>query len=227
LSAFDALDDQEGMMMHFTRQRHPTKIVTRLLVAALIGASTVAAPVGARTVQHRDTWDQVSSAPAGVRLRLTLHDGSKVAGTVVDAGPDAVTLENAKLEEGRLTTPAGSSPTRRTFQRVEVVDIESLTIRYRATGPVDAATVRHVIRALGAGKKIQLTTTSQELRGTIHGIGPDRFTIDHGLRGISESIPYSDVREVGPSALHTAVKTALVAGALGAAVVIWFFAQIS
>jgi hypothetical protein len=168
---------------------------------------------------------RVANGPAGVRLRLTLRDGSKVAGTVVDAGADAVTLENTKLEQGRMTT-TGTSPTRMTFQRAEVVGVESLTMRYRATGPVDAATVRHIIRGLEAGKKINLTTTSQELRGTIHGIGPDRFTIDHGPRGISESIPYSDVREVGPSGLHTAVKAALIAGAVGAAVVSWFFAQI-
>ena len=71
------------------------------------------------------SWDALRSMPAGVKLRVSLADGSEVAGQLVVAKADAVVLNRNKVRKGPFTAPAGTSLREPlTFLRSDVLLVE-------------------------------------------------------------------------------------------------------
>jgi hypothetical protein len=57
----------------------------------------------------RVSWDTLPSLRAGMKLRLSLADGSEVVGQLVAAKSDAVVLNRNKVRKGPFTAPSGMS----------------------------------------------------------------------------------------------------------------------
>ena len=71
------------------------------------------------------SWDMLRSMRAGVKLRLSLADGSEIVGQLVAAKTDSLVLNRNKVRKGPFTAPAGTSlrdPL--TFLRSDVLSVE-------------------------------------------------------------------------------------------------------
>ena len=88
--------------------------------------SSVSPKAGATTQPSNGlSWDLLHSMRAGVKLRLSLADGSEVVGQLVAAKADTVVLNRNKVRKGPFRAPAGTSlrdPL--TFLRSDVVSVK-------------------------------------------------------------------------------------------------------
>lgn len=195
----------------------------------LTNASVLAEPLDAvsESQQPADAWDSVQGLLPGTRLKLTFNDGSEVTGTVVETRADAVVMNDNQPGRAGLKTPRGSSlRDKLTFTRSDVATVSVLKVptRYRASGSPDAVAVRHVVTALGIGKKIDLKTTSSmwgSQRGTIRSIEQDGFRVVRGFRAPADFVAYSDVDQVEAAGLPWALKAAIIFFGLGPLVTVF------
>ena len=144
----------------------------------------------------------------------TFNDGSEVTGTVVDTTADAVVMNDYRTGRTGVKTPVGSSlRDKLTFTRSDVATVSVLKVptRYDAGGAPNVAVVRHVVTALGIGKKIDLKTTRsmQSRRGTIRSIEQDGFRVVQGFRAPADFVAYSDVDQVKAAGMHGFLKRAI------------------
>jgi len=169
--------------------------------------------------QHLSTEQEEGlRAPTRPRLTVRLRNGARVSGTALDVDPDAVTLGNANVERGRVKTISG----RTTFREGDLAGVELLGPNAIPSG-LKVAVVRHAIRGLGVGRKIDLRSATRKLRGTIQSIERDGFSVRHG-RSL-DRFAYGDVRQLKPAGMHWAVKTAIIAGVVYGAIWISIFFQ--
>jgi hypothetical protein len=194
---------QENMLLVATRQ--------------LTNATVLGEPLDVVSIsqQPADVWDAVQGLPPGTRLKLAFHDGSEVTGTVVETRADAVVMDDNHSGRAGIKTPPGSSlRDTLTFTRSDVTTVSVLMVptTYSASGTPDVVAVRHVITALGIGRKIDLQTTrsTRFRRATIRSFDQNGFTVVQGFRSPAESIAYSDVRQVRSAGMHGFVKTVII-----------------
>jgi hypothetical protein len=148
-------------------------------------------------------------------LKLTFNDGSEVTGTVVETRADAVVMNANQPGSGGLKTQSGSSlRDDMTFARSNVAEVSILKVstRYDAGGAPNIAAVRHVVTALGIGKKIDLKTTSpmRSRRGTIRSIEQDGFRVVQGFRAPADFVAYSDISQVRPAGMPGFLKGVII-----------------
>ena len=99
----------------------------RATAASRIPDSSVPSKAAGATSQPSNgvSWDMLRSMRAGVKLRLSLADGSEIVGQLVAAKADTVVLNRNKVRKGPFTAPAGTSlrdPL--TFLRSDVLSVE-------------------------------------------------------------------------------------------------------
>lgn len=196
-----------------------SKLVAALLVGTLTNASVLAESLAdaiSNAQQSTDVWASVQGLPPGTRLKLTLNDGSEVTGTVVETRADAVVMNANQPGSSGLKTPPGSSlRDDLTFARSNVAQASILKVatRYDADGAPNVVGVRHVVTALGIGRKIDLKTTSsmRSRRGTIRSIEQDGFRVVQGFRAPADFVSY--VSQVRPAGMPRFIKGVIIISA--------------
>lgn len=94
-------------------------------------------------------------------------------------------------------------------------------------GP-DAEHVRAVVRTLGTGKKVEVTTAhGEKWRATIRSMEADGFWIVRGLRHTDTYVPYSTATGVKAAGLSTGAQIGIAAGAATGALVLWGLVAVS
>ena len=144
----------------------------RPIAAILIALSTIPAGVFAQatSVRQDEVWNVVQDLPAETRVKLTLSDGAEVTGTVKEARADAVVMSEIDTSTKSFkATPA--APGTRVFpsSTVTSVAVVKMAQRYSAGDrPINVTTVRHVVTAIGVGKRATIRTApSGKSRGHI------------------------------------------------------------
>jgi hypothetical protein len=198
-----------------------------LTLAALLAfpPATFAQSAEAQTVVGTSLLNVVNSVeglPRGTRLKLAFQNGTDVTGTVVEINAQAVILSDNQPGPSGLRLPGSGVVALRnnlTFPRAEVLEANVISVptRYVSTQGSDAVAFRHVVRALGTNKKVDVRSADGRIRGTIESAGEDSFVVVRGSPSVPETIPYADVREIKPTGLHWGAKTAIIAGSALAA----------
>lgn len=188
-----------------------------LLLTLIACLAASALPVAAQETprQSTDVWDSVRGLPPGTRVRLILHDGAEITGTVVETRLDTVVMKDNHPGRAGVRISRGSSfRGRSTFTRSDVAGVSVLEVPrwYRASGATDPVAVRYVVAELGIGRKIDLTRSngSERMRVRIRSIEQNGFTYVHGFRSAVDSIAYGDVSQMKPAGMHWAVRVAIV-----------------
>ena len=194
------------------------RVIALALVATLVLPNVVHA-------QGAVDWGQVDGLPAGTRLRLVLTNGTEATGTVVATTAETVVMrDNRPGATGEIRTQGAAGPLRDniTFNRAEVATANVVTMPTRLTlvAGSNNAGVRHVVRGLGVGKKIDLRTGSSWLRRTtITAVGDESFEVSN--RQSPARVDYGAVRDIKPAGMHRAAKAGIIAGtAFGALLLI-------
>jgi hypothetical protein len=170
-----------------------------VVAVLLMGAILTPQPFAAQAVSNGDI---VRDLPPGTRLTLHLRSGSEVTGTVVSTTADAVVMADKKA--GRPVTFA--------IADMETAKVDSVPKRYASDEP-NGNSVRHVITALGAGKKVHLQSRSGvDANGRIMSIGPDSFVFRQGRRA-PEEVRFGDVNQVAGRGMSLGLKAGIIGGA--------------
>jgi len=183
-------------------------------VVAIALAALLAAP-GFGLAQAAGPWNNVRGLPAGSRLKLVLTNGSELTGTVVSTTDDRVIMRNIRAGAAgwkREARDAGSPPDQVPFARADVAmaSVASVATRLHSDGP-DSEGARWVVRALGVGKKIQVTTATGAVKGKIAAVGDGAFEVS--AKPSPVRIAYGDVRDITPTRMRVATKAAIISGA--------------
>lgn len=177
----------------------------RPIAAILIALLTIPTGVFAQatSVTQDEVWSVVQDLPAGTRVKLTLSDGAEVTGTVKEARADAVVMSKIDTSTKSFkATPA--VPGTLVFSRSIVTSaaVVKMAQRYSAGDrPTNVTTVRHVVTAIGVGKRATIRTAPSGTRwGHITAIDQGEFVLHRGrtlLRGSTdERVPYAAVLSV-------------------------------
>ena len=199
------------------------RVAMRKLVAAFTAGFMLTTQVPFAQSPASKAWDIVRDLPPGTRLRLQLGTGGEVTGSVVSTTPDNVVMkDNVAGRIGVSLTGSNMVDGMLTIARADIssATVERAATQYRADGAPNPNAVRHVVTALGIGKKVRVQTRSGlDAKGTITAVNPDSFVLRRNSRS-SETVPFADVNRLGKAGMRGWVKGAIIGGAVVGAVLV-------
>lgn len=160
------------------------------------------------------TKQQIDQLGVGAKVKVRLASGEKLSGSI-----EAIEQTTFLLASAR-----DSSPWQVAYDQIAQVNLAKLT--YRASRQSDPTEAKRVVAGLGVGRHIMVKTAAgQELHGNIQAIESDRFIMLPDHQNAAVQIAYSDITQLGPN-LSRGAKIAIIAAAVGLAVVIIIYASI-
>lgn len=176
-------------------------------VHLLMADGARAAQMGGDNNEEAAARGQVQELGPGAEVKLKLKGGETLKGEIGEVGPERFALDR---EGGRS----------RMVEYGQVSEVRLAKLSYKATGHPDAAAVRRVVRALGAGKHVAVKTAGgTTYRGHLRQIGDDEFTLLSDRATKETRIAYSDVTQVGKN-LTAGATIAVLAGVLAAVLIV-------